>query len=92
MHVKKLKPLLNRQLTESMPTFGHYPPIGDMKSPVGDNIPHWVQQSRELTENIFTGEYYPQLAIWNPQLEIGYNISNLGLGIYESGNKESENK
>ena len=44
---------------------------------------------RELTDNIPNWSYYPQLGISNPQLGI---ISNWGLGIYDSGNTESENK
>ena len=43
---------------------------------------------KELTDNIPSWAYYPQLEMSNPQLE----IYNWGLGIYESGNEDSENK
>ena len=47
---------LIKEVIDNIPNWAYYPPIGDLKFPIGDNITNW------------------------------------GLGIYESGNAESENK
>ena len=46
---------------------------------------------RELKDTISNWEYYPKLDIYLKS-PIGINISNWGLGIYESSKAESENK
>ena len=82
--------------------------MGDLKSPIGDNLLKWglgIYEFAESEKKSPTPNWikYHQLGIWNTQLGISYpigdlkspignNVSNWGLGKYESGNRESEKK